>query len=448
MATTQPAEVILAQIWNAQWLQTGLTTTGGAPLSVVYRGVWTHGLGPDFAGAYLDLGGQLRRGDVEIHVRTSDWLAHGHHLDPNYDDVILHVVLDDDLSEPPRRHNGGTIATLALAKALPGPIDAFPGDGRLQPLGAIGFEHCAPRTAAAQPQAIARVWEEAGDRRLHGKVEALLGRLALEPPAQTLYAALLDALGYSRNREGMAALAARLPYDHLDAHLAGLSPSARRARAAGLLLGVAGFLPLSPREAELAALSPAGAGQIEREWLARGSAWHDARLPAAAWQTARVRPAAHPLRRLLALATLLARLERGLIEDLTGLMVDDGSYASLVRWLTDENPYLGAAHAHEVIVNVFVPFALAYGDAAGAERLIEAATTVWSNLPPGQGNAEIRRTARQICGSSRVPVRSARAEQGLLHLRRTGCAQMRCFECPIALLEVGMAAGESERLTS
>jgi hypothetical protein len=401
---------------------------------VVYRGVWTHGLGPDFSGAYLDLGGRLVQGDVEIHVRASEWVTHGHHLDPAYNGVVLHVVLDDDLAGPPRRQNGGTVTTLELARNLPGPPENFPIDPTIRPLGAIGFDHCAPRVMDAWPDALRAVWEAAGDRRMDAKVNVIAGRLALEPPALTLYALLLDAMGFSQNRAAMTELAGRLPYDHLLARMAGQSKRDGWERAGALLLGVGGFLPLSPREAEFAELSGEQVRRIERSWESLGAAWRDARLPSNAWQLARVRPASHPLRRLLAMATLLSRGEPGLIETVCALVEQPDAYSAAQAWLTGENRYLGQTHAHEIIVNVIVPFALAYGDASGQERLVERTGELWRRIPAGRGNAECRRTAEQICGPRPLPSRSARAEQGLLHLRRTGCAQMRCFECPVAHL--------------
>src|SRR5579884_803912 len=212
-------ELLLAQIWNAQWLAEPLTLTDGRTLRVVYRGVWTHGFGPDFRGAYLDLDDQVVVGAVAVHRRASDWNRHGHQLDPAYSTTVLHVVLDDDLGLPVRRQDGATVPTLALRSALAGPLERFAPDAALRPLGAIGLLNCAPEIAAEQPDAITAVWEAAGDRRMAEKTEAVAARLAAEPPAQVLYALLLDALGYNRNRAPMQALAAALPYDHLDARL-------------------------------------------------------------------------------------------------------------------------------------------------------------------------------------------------------------------------------------
>jgi len=437
----EDSELLLAQIWNAQWLAPELRTTDGRALRVVYRGVWTHADGPDFTGALLDIGGQLVSGDVEIHRHASDWLVHGHHLDPSYDRVALHVVLEDDLTEPVRRRTGALVPTLRLPAFLPGPLASFSAMPGLRPLGAIGFDYCAPQVAAAAPQRLIRVWETAGDARLREKVARIAGQLALEPPAQVLYGLLLDALGYSRNRQAMRAIAERLPLIHLEGWLDGISPDERWHRAAGLLLGIAGLLPLAPADEKLASLSPREARSIEQAWSRHGGPYRGLELSPTAWRLHRQRPANHPLRRLLALARLLAKEERGLFPALADCLTSPRVERALEDWLTRDNPYLGASRAHDIVVNVVVPFALAYGEATGRDDLPTTAAELWARLPAGRGNVIVRRTLEQICGPSRLRVSTARAEQGLLHLHHTGCRQLRCYECPIAHLALAWQAG-------
>ncbi|HEX3723134.1 MAG TPA: DUF2851 family protein, partial [Nitrolancea sp.] len=436
MAVDVPDEMLLSQIWNAQWLGGLLRLRDGRELRVVYRGVWTHGLGPDFANAFIDVDGQMLHGAIEIHRRSSDWAVHGHQLDPAYDGVVLHAVWHDDLPGPVRRNDGATIPTLLLPEFLIDSLEQFAANPVLRPLGAIGFDFCAPSSAASNPAALRAVWERSGDERMRLKADAVSARLELEPPAQVLYALLLDALGYTRNRDGMRTLAERLPYDHLDARLIGHPEAERVDRAASLLLGVAGFLPLSPHEEELASLTPDHAVVIGQTWSRLGTAWRGIQVPASRWSLARVRPAAHPIRRLLGFALFLSRLESGLVEGVSAEVSRPEANRALQHWLTYRNPYLGRAHAHEIIVNVIVPFTLAYGDLTNQSNLTERAMALWEELPAGQGNSVITRMVDQVCGGHPQRVTSARAEQGLLHLNSTGCQTMRCFECPIAQLEL------------
>ncbi|MXN91821.1 DUF2851 family protein [Flavobacterium sp. Sd200] len=90
----------------------GLTTVHGEPLQIVNSGQYLQLAGPDFFNAQIIIGGQKWAGNVEIHIRSSDWYLHSHETDTNYDNVILHVVWDHDTEV--LRKNGSEIPVLEL----------------------------------------------------------------------------------------------------------------------------------------------------------------------------------------------------------------------------------------------------------------------------------------------------------------------------------------------
>lgn len=425
----KPSEQWLAQVWQAQWLHGDLLTTDGRPLRIVYRGVWTHRRGPDFADALVDLAGTLRSGDIELHVKASDWFTHGHHDDPEYDTVILHVVWQDDLGRPVTRRDGHRIATLELSRFLALPADESH-SSHARPLGTLGFQYCAPSLAAHEPDVLHRLLEEAGDRRLRDKVARLHARLGAQTPGQTLYWLLADALGYHRNRDGMRAVAENLPLERIETALFATRGDQRFATAAAFLLGTGGFLPVSNRERHLAPLD-------QSTWQAIETIWENCRhsaTPPPRWNLAGIRPANHPLRRLLALASLIASSDRGILTELIDRIRTDHPRTALSRWFQSHPIPLGRDRLHDILVNVIIPFVLAYGEAMEDETLHEIGIRLWYALPAGRGNALTRLTLEQICGPHPLKVRTARAEQGLLHLYHTGCRPRRCHECPIAHL--------------
>lgn len=81
----------LCRLWAARAFPLdALATTDGAGLQVVYPGRRSGAGGPDFQGAILaDDAGRVRAGDVELHLRARDWIAHGHRADPAYNNVLL-----------------------------------------------------------------------------------------------------------------------------------------------------------------------------------------------------------------------------------------------------------------------------------------------------------------------------------------------------------------------
>ncbi|WP_024481569.1 DUF2851 family protein [Cellulophaga baltica] len=110
-------EDFLHFIWKHKKLPiTNLVSTGGEAIEIVQVGTHNHLAGPDFFNAQIRIGSQLWAGNVEIHIKSSDWYAHNHEQDENYDTVILHVVWEDDATV--HRKDNIPIPTLALKTYL------------------------------------------------------------------------------------------------------------------------------------------------------------------------------------------------------------------------------------------------------------------------------------------------------------------------------------------
>ncbi len=106
-------EDILHFVWKYKQLRLeDLKTTKGQAIKIENIGIHNHLSGPDFFNAKINIDGQMWAGNVEIHVQSSDWYAHHHEKDENYNNVILHVVWEDNLDV--FRNDNTKIPTLAL----------------------------------------------------------------------------------------------------------------------------------------------------------------------------------------------------------------------------------------------------------------------------------------------------------------------------------------------
>ncbi len=106
-------EDFLHYVWRTKKFDTqNLRTDTGLPLHILKPGQVNSGPGPDFFNALIEIGHQKWAGNVEIHLRSSDWYAHGHETDPAYDNVILHVVWENDVQV--FRKDRSTVPTLEL----------------------------------------------------------------------------------------------------------------------------------------------------------------------------------------------------------------------------------------------------------------------------------------------------------------------------------------------
>jgi len=110
-------EDFLYHVWKFQkYDPEGLKTSEGESLKVFHPGIQNGLEGPDFFNAKVQIGDQLWAGNVEMHLKTMDWYAHGHETDPAYDNVILHVVWEHNTNV--YRQNNTLIPTLVMSDRI------------------------------------------------------------------------------------------------------------------------------------------------------------------------------------------------------------------------------------------------------------------------------------------------------------------------------------------
>lgn len=113
--STAITEKQVVQIWQ-EILQyrAALKTKTDESIAVIYPGRRNDDRGADFKDAIIATAQGQLKGDIEIHVKASDWWLHHHHQDPSYNRVILHVVYQNDTANSIMRENGLKVPTLAL----------------------------------------------------------------------------------------------------------------------------------------------------------------------------------------------------------------------------------------------------------------------------------------------------------------------------------------------
>ncbi len=105
-------EEFLHYIWKYRFFHSDYLYFDNEPVEVIEPGEHNFSSGPDFFNARIKIGQTVWAGNVEVHVRASDWIRHGHQHDEAYDSVILHVVYDNDLAV--YRMNGEEIPCVRL----------------------------------------------------------------------------------------------------------------------------------------------------------------------------------------------------------------------------------------------------------------------------------------------------------------------------------------------
>ena len=399
------SEDALAVLWSrAHSLAEALVTEDGRRLRVVYPGRRSAGAGPDFRDAVLidEAGGRLV-GDVELHISAGGWRAHGHHVDANYNGVALHVVFSPKGSRVTRLQSGMEAPVVALESAAAWLEGAS--DDALPELAGVRL--------TGDPDGIAAALDAAGDARFLAKSRGFGLELGALDADEVLYRGLMDALGYSANRGAFGALARRVGYRAL-AELRSTPRGTRPAAVKAMLLGASGLMG--------SANNVEGVGELRR---IRGRLPYVKPLDKRDWRLFRVRPANHPARRIIGAAVIVeGGLDDGLASAFGDALAVGGGKGLMARLVV--KPYVGVARARDVLVNVALPFLHAYGVAGdagqgsgGGGALVGAALEGYAVAPKLQEN-EITREMRRLCGIDGRARLTARRQQGLMQLYRTG----------------------------
>jgi len=424
-----------ALIWQ-QVVGKELTSSEDELFSVIYPGRTNGDNGPDFRDAVIVNNSHLTKGDIEVHVKSSDWYSHKHHADAEYNNVILHVVMWHDCNSATLLQSGKPVPVLCLAKALRHQAYLLP------------YQlPCFQILDHVDRQTLGKLLNTAGEERfkqkaLHFQAE-ILRFVQKEEAGQVLFRGMMRALGYAKNTKPFEDLADRMPLNSIESR-EGL------ALKQALLLGAAGLLPSqrwqgkSAREKEVR--------ELEQLWQSADKKVKT--MKEGDWNLSHIYPNNSPVRRIVAQSYLLERycegkllagilqlvkeaplpgghrmLENGLTVAGDGYWRDHFDFD--VRSKTKISALLGNSKASEIVVNVVLPFAFSWGKLANEEKLTENAIELYRNYPKSAENCITRHMTKQLCLKEPSDF-TACHQQGLIHVFRNYCREGRCSECPMA----------------
>ncbi len=462
------SELWLRQFWERRSEDCrDLRTASGESVRILSRGTPNYDSGPDFREALIRIGGVLFRGDVEVHIHASDWVAHRHHLDARYNSVILHVACHAG-SIPAFTASGRELPLLLLPPQAQTPI---PGTGRLLPTCAEPpAVHC-HLPHACEGRALVRRLSRLGMERMGRKVLRLEHRLsdllaeisfggtdAQDAPwEQLLYEGILEGLGYSKNRPPFLRLARVL--ELADLRRIGLND---REGILAALFGAAGLLPQSRflEEAE----SRCYVRRLRRRWRELQTGLRIPAMHETEWKFFRLRPANLPTARLASFAFLLPHLfgpgRTGEVlslfcghEESCGarllhlrerfLFRPDEFWAHHLYFGTPQHTCgiaLGRHRVDDIIVNTVLPWLLLYAGTFCFSDIEQNALMMYRTFPPLQRNRITWQVERSLM---RFPLASALLHQGALEWVGQFCSRHRCALCPLA--PPGKGSGTSQR---
>ncbi|HUX48291.1 MAG TPA: DUF2851 family protein [Dehalococcoidia bacterium] len=427
-----------ALIWQ-QVVGKELTSSEDELFSVIYPGRTNGDNGPDFRDAVIVNNSHLTKGDIEVHVKSSDWYSHKHHADAEYNNVILHVVMWHDCNSATLLQSGKPVPVLCLAKALQHQAYLLPHQ-----------LPCFQILNHMDRQTLRKLLNAAGEERfkqkaMHFQTEILRpdsNGTQKEEAGQVLFRGMMRALGYVKNTKPFEELADRMPLNIIESR-EGL------ALKQALLLGTAGLLPSQRWQGTFAAEKEVQ--ELEQLWESAGKEVKT--MKEGDWNLSHIYPNNSPMRRIVAQSYLLERycegellpgilqlvkeaalpaghrvLENGLTVAGDGCWRDHFDFD--VRSKTKISALLGNSKAAEILVNVVLPFAFSLGEITNEARLAEKAMELYRDYPRLAEHCITRHMTKQL-SLEEFPDFTACHQQGLIHIFRNYCREGRCSQCSL-----------------
>ena len=415
-------EYFLHYIWKLQKFdRKDLKTSDGRSVVVFNRGNHNHDSGPDFEEARIKIEEIEWAGNVEIHLKSSDWIKHNHQKDKSYDNVILHVVWKHDRQV---LVDGQEIPTLQLSdrtdprllvkyKSFLQNSNAILCGDQIQSISSVTYNN------ALDKSMIERLEEKASE------MQVLLSKNKNDWEHAT-YLSLARNFGFSTNKESFFVLASSLPFKIISKYFR--NPKSVEA----LLFGQAGFLEKEgdSYQKEL---------KKEYQYLQKKHRL-DKRLSQSSWKFGRMRPANFPTVRIAQFVAFLSansNLFSKFIDIQDSKHFPDQHKVEISEYWKKhydfgkprkkESRNIGKSTYQNVIINTIAPTLVAYASYSGDQRYTDKAIRLLESIP-----AEQNKIIQHWKSINRNP-KNAFDSQALIGLYKNYCSRKKCLNCNIGV---------------
>lgn len=403
-------EIVLHYIWeHCLWADFEQYTTDGKKVEILSVGEHNRDAGPDYSHARIRIDGKEWVGNIEIHVCSSDWMKHRHHLDSAYDNIILHVVRTAD--KPVYNSRGELIPQCELN---------YPGDKDY--LGALfesaqRMDSAMSRIGCAEqlirdPKLLTEGWRQNLLRkRMECKRASIMRLLEITKGSweHALYISMARNFGFHTNSVPFEELAINTPLSYLQKHKNNLF------QLTALLMGQAGLI--APEEKGL---------QKEYDFLR--SKFSLVPMDASVWKHARMRPQNSPELRIRQFAQLIYQSE-----SLLSKILDTDALKELEQLFeitsesaagSDSKP-LGKSSIDILLINTVIPYKYAYALYKNNAAKADTAMLLLEKIAP-ENNTIVRQW--RVLGQA---ISNAADTQALLHLYQNYCQHHECINCEV-----------------
>lgn len=412
-------EQLLQYIWKYRlYRTTDMRTTQGEELEIIDPGIQNRDAGPDFFNAKVKINGTLWAGSVEIHQKASEWYKHGHDSDKAYDNVILHVIAEEDV-QVFRNEEPITQWLMIIPQAIQNNIEWL-----LNRDGDITCFERLPEIASIHR----REWM---DRLLCERLERKTQDIYkwLDQYAQdwneAFYILLCRNFGFGVNNDIFERLARSLPLKYIQKQRGSAS------QIEALFFGQAGMLEeASPKEFHHYYRF------LQKEYQFLQKKFGLEPLESHLFRRLRVRPASSPYIKLAQLASIWVKhdtlfsalLNAGNLREIKSyLHADTSEFWDTHYNFRDSSPVrkkvLGDKALNIILINTVAPMMFAYGKYHHLTEYTERALTILERIPPEENHII------NMFRYARIIAQNAGDTQALIQLKRNYCEQKKCLYC-------------------
>jgi hypothetical protein len=415
-------EDFLHYVWKYKAFNlSDLKTLEGEAIQVIKTGEHNQDSGPDFFNARLKIGNTTWAGNIELHLKSSDWRKHLHNNNGDYNNLILHLVYENDEDIA---HTGKPVATAELKNL----IDKNLLNKYNQLVYAKQWIPCANQLNTVSSFTLNNWLERLLIERLERKAKTISSLLELNKNnlEETFYIHLARNFGMKVNSVPFELLAKSLPNSFLGKHKSSLF------QVEALLFGQSGLL-----EKEFSDDYP---NQLKNEYAFLQKKFSLQPIEGHLWKFLRLRPVNFPTVRIAQLASLIHNssglfskiMEAQKVEELRKLLTAETSDYWNTHYVFDkesktQKKNLGTVAIDNIIINSIVPFMFVYGDYKGVEDYKDKAVALLEQLSSEQNNI--------IEKFMELGLKSVHASnsQSLLELKNEYCSFKKCLNCGIGI---------------
>ena len=409
-------EEFIYYLWENRLLHLDLKTTDNEEVTILSVGNRNHDSGADFVNARIKIGDALWAGQVEIHVRASDWFKHNHHNDANYDSVILHVVYENDTDSL-------KIPTLEIKDKFD--LSIFHKYNWF--FGSRNWIPCGEFVGGVQNFTLISWLDRMLVEHLENECKDLDFKLKNNHYdwEQAFYQRLMRYFGLKVNNDSFEYLSRILPLNLLLRH------RDNDIYIESMMFGCAGFLERDFEE-DYPSL-------LKRDFMMLRSKFGLKVMPLSNWKFLRLRPPNFPTIRIAQLAKIITKNGNMFskirdaddiqeIKDLFDIELNsywDNHFQFDKTSKVERRKILGKTAVDLIIINAIVPMLFYYGHTHSLESYKEKAMSFLEQIE-AEDNLIIRNFQ-----NSGVVLQNAFQTQAILYMYKYYCKRRRCLECRI-----------------